>query len=43
MDIQDKMKAEIQIQVYREIDEKIADKYEALEARLNKLEDKLSD
>ena len=43
MDIQDKMKAEIQSQVYREIDEKIADKYEALEARLNKLEDKLSD
>ena len=39
----DKMKAEIQKQVYREMDEKIADKYEALEARLNKIEDKLSE
>ena len=43
VDIQDKMKAEVQTQVYREIDEKIADKYEALEARLNKIEDKLSE
>ena len=43
VDIQDKMKAEIQKQVYREMDEKIADKYEALEARLNKIEDKLSE
>ena len=43
VDIQDKMKAEVQKQVYREMDEKIADKYEALEARLNKIEDKLSE
>ncbi len=43
LDVQDKMKAEIQKQVYREIDEKIADKYEALEARLNIIEDKLSE
>tara|TARA_B100000427_G_scaffold185437_1_gene154213 strand:+ start:225 stop:617 length:393 start_codon:yes stop_codon:yes gene_type:complete len=43
LDVQDKMKAEIQMQVYREIDEKIADKYEALEARLNIIEDKLSE